>query len=118
LSGIVGILGRDGAPVDRPLLQSLAHFLSYRGPDACEVWADGSVGFGHTLLRTTYESLAENQPASLDRQFWITADARIDCRAELEAELTNAGRKVRQAAPDSELILHAYACLLYTSRCV
>ena len=105
----MGILGRDGAPVDRPLLQSLAHFLSYRGPDACEVWADGSVGFGHTLLRTTYESLAENQPASLDRQFWITADARIDCRAELEAELTNAGRKVRQAAPDSELILHAYA---------
>ncbi|MGA8768073.1 MAG: asparagine synthase-related protein, partial [Candidatus Acidiferrales bacterium] len=78
-------------------------------PDACEVWADGPVGFGHTLLRTTYESLAENQPASLDRQFWITADARIDCRAELETELANAGRKVRQAAPDPELILHAYA---------
>jgi asparagine synthase (glutamine-hydrolysing) len=109
LSGIVGIFERDGAPVDRPLLQSLTHFLSYRGPDACEVWADGSVGFGNTLLRTTYESLAENQPASLDRQFWITADARIDCRAELEAELTSAGRKVRLAAPDPELILHAYA---------
>jgi asparagine synthase (glutamine-hydrolysing) len=109
LSGIVGIFGRDGAPVDRPLLKSLTQFLSYRGPDACEVWADGSVGFGNTLLRTTYESLAENQPASLDRQFWITADARIDCRAELVAELTNAGRKVRQAAPDPELILHAYA---------
>jgi len=109
LSGIVGIFGRDGAPVDRPLLQSLTHCLSYRGPDACEIWADGSVGFGHTLLRTTYESLAENQPASLDRQFWITADVRIDCRAELEAELTDAGRKIRQAAPDPELILHAYA---------
>jgi asparagine synthase (glutamine-hydrolysing) len=109
LSGIVGIFGRDGAPVDRPLLQSLTRFLSYRGPDACEVWADGSVGFGNTLLRTTYESLAENQPTSLDRQFWITADARIDCRAELEAELTKAGRKIRQAAPDPELILHAYA---------
>jgi asparagine synthase (glutamine-hydrolysing) len=109
LSGILGIFGRDGAPVDRPLLQSLAQFQSFRGPDACEVWAEGPVGFGHTLLRTTYESLAENQPASLDRQFWITADARIDCRAELEAELTNAGRKIRQAPPDSELILHAYA---------
>jgi asparagine synthase (glutamine-hydrolysing) len=109
LSGIVGIFGRDGRPVDRPLLQSLAHFQSYRGPDACEVWADGPVGFGHALLRTTYESLAENQPASLDRQFWIVADARIDCRAELQAELTNAGRKIRPAAPDPELILHAYA---------
>jgi len=105
----VGIFGRDGAPVDRPLLQSLAHSLSYRGPDACEVWAEGPVGFGHTLLRTTYESLAENQPASLDRQFWITADARIDCRAELETELKTEGRKVKPAAPDPELILHAYA---------
>ncbi len=105
----MGIFGRDGAPVDRPLLQLLACALSFRGPDACEVWAEGTVGFGHTLLRTTYESLAENQPASLDRQFWITADARIDCRAELEAELANAGRKVRAAAPDPELILHAYA---------
>ncbi len=103
------MFGRGGAPVDRPLLQSLTRFLSYRGPDACEIWADGSVGFGNTLLRTTYESLAENQPASLDRLFWITADARIDCRAELEAELTGAGRKIRLAAPDPELILHAYA---------
>jgi asparagine synthase (glutamine-hydrolysing) len=109
LSGIVGIFGRDGVPVDRPLLQALTHSQSYRGPDACEVWADRSVGLGHTLLRTTYESLAENQPASLERKFWITADARIDCRAELVAELTNAGRKFRQAAPDPELILHAYA---------
>ena len=105
----MGTFGRDGAPVDRPLLQSLTRSLSYRGPDACEVWADGPVGFGNTLLRTAYESLAENQPASLDRQFWITADARIDCRAELVAELTKAGRKIRQAAPDAELILHAYA---------
>jgi asparagine synthase (glutamine-hydrolysing) len=95
--------------VDRPLLQSLTRFLSYRGPDACEVWADGSVGFGNTLLRTTYESLAENQPTSLDRQFWITADARIDCREDLAAALIKAGRKIRQAAPDPELILHAYA---------
>ena len=105
----MGIFGRDGAPVDRPLLESLTHFLGYRGPDACEIWVDGPVGFGHTLLRTTYESLAENQPAVLDRTFSITADARIDCRAELVAELTQAGRKIRQAAPDPELILHAYA---------
>lgn len=105
----MAIFERDGAPVDRPLLPSLTRFLSYRGPDACEVWTDGRVGFGHTLLRTTYESLAERQPASLDRQFWITADARIDCRAELIAELASEGRNVKQAAPDSELILQAYA---------
>jgi asparagine synthase (glutamine-hydrolysing) len=109
LSGIVGIFGRDGAPVNRPLLDSLTRFLSYRGPDACEVWTDGFVGFGHTLLRATYESLSEKQPATLDRQFSVTADARIDCRADLIAELTKTGRKVRQAGPDSDLILHSYA---------
>ncbi len=109
MSGIVGIFGRDGALVDRPLLRSLTHFLSFRGPDAREVWAEGQVGFGHTLLRTTNESLAERQPLSLEAQFTIAADARIDCRAELLAALAKAGRKVRQIAPDAELILHAYA---------
>ena len=109
MSGIVGFFGRDGAPVDRPLLRSLTHFLSFRGPDAREVWADGQAGFGHTLLRTTAESLAERQPASLDGRFTITADARIDCRAELLAALATAGRKVREHAPDADLILHAYA---------
>jgi asparagine synthase (glutamine-hydrolysing) len=116
LSGIVGIFGRDGAPVNRPLLESLTRSLNYRGPDACEVWTDGFVGLGHTLLRTTYESLTENQPAGLDRKFWITADARIDCRPELTSELAQAGRMVRQAAPDSELILHSYAA--WGERCV
>jgi asparagine synthase (glutamine-hydrolysing) len=116
LSGIVGIFGRDGAPVNRPLLESLTRSLSYRGPDACELWTDGFVGLGHTLLRTTYESLTEKQPATLDRKFWITADARIDCRAELTSELAQAGRMVRQAAPDSELILHSYAA--WGERCV
>jgi len=109
VSGIVGIFRKDGAPADRPLLQSLAHFLAYRGPDGREVWADGPVGFGHALLRTTYESLGDRQPTSLDRQFWITADARIDCRSELQTELEQKGQKVRNGAPDSELILHAYA---------
>jgi len=95
--------------VERSLLHSLTHFLSYRGPDAREVWADGSVGFGHTMLRTTHESAGERQPASLDGRFWITADARLDCRAELEAKLSAADRKCSRGAPDSVLLLHAYA---------
>jgi asparagine synthase (glutamine-hydrolysing) len=103
------MIGRDGAPVDRPLLRSLTHSLSFRGPDAREVWVNGQAGFGHTLLRTTNEAIAERQPAGMDGQFTITADARIDCRAELLAALAAVGRKVRPAAPDSELILHAYA---------
>ncbi|MGA8222605.1 MAG: asparagine synthase-related protein [Candidatus Acidiferrales bacterium] len=109
MSGIVGMYRRDGAPVERGLLGALAHYLSYRGPDARDVWADGSVGLGHTMLRTTREALNERQPASLDGRFWITADARLDCRAELETELEQADHKVGCPLPDSELILHAYA---------
>ena len=109
MSGIVGIYHRDGAPIERAFLKSLADFLAYRGPDSRECWVDGSVGLGHAMLRTTHESLNERQPASLDGRFWITADARLDARAELLQELKQRGREAQPGAPDSELILHAYA---------
>ena len=116
MSGIVGIFHRNGAPAERALLKNLAGFLAFRGPDSVATWRDGSIGLGHALLRTTRESLVEQQPASLDAQFWITADARLDSRAELIAELQNSGRKVRPNTPDSELILYAYA--VWGSPCV
>jgi len=109
LSGIVGILNTDGAPVDRYLLQALTNYLAFRGPDGHRTWTLGSIGFGHAMLRTTRESFHEAQPFGLDGRFWITADARIDCRAELVTKLQNSGRKLVRAATDPELILHAYA---------
>ena len=111
MSGIVGMYDRSGAPVDRTLLQALAHFLSYRGPDARETWSDGLVGLGHTMLRTTRESQIERQPASLDGRFWITADARIDCREELKGKLIEreGGKFHGLTATDSDLILRSYA---------
>jgi asparagine synthase (glutamine-hydrolysing) len=105
----VGIFHRDGAPAERALVEALTRYLSYRGPDAREVWAIGPVALGHASLRTTRESLNERQPASLDGRLWITADARLDCRAELEVKLEAAGRRCRRPSPDSELILQAYA---------
>jgi asparagine synthase (glutamine-hydrolysing) len=109
LSGIAGIVHRDGAPMERALLQSLVDFLSYRGPDARGSWMETSIGLGHALLRTTRESNGERQPASLDGRYWIVADARLDGRAELIAELQRAKRVVHSNAPDCELILQAYA---------
>ncbi|MGA8983489.1 MAG: asparagine synthase-related protein [Candidatus Acidiferrales bacterium] len=109
MSGIVGMYDRSGAPIERALLQALVHFLSFRGPDARETWSNGPVGLGHTMLRTTRESQIESLPASLNGQFWITADARIDCREELEATLAPEPNAPRRAATDSELILRAYA---------
>jgi asparagine synthase (glutamine-hydrolysing) len=107
---------RSGAPVDRGLLWSLTHFLSYVGPDARDTYSNGCVGLGHTMLRTSRESAHERQPASLGGQFLITADARIDCRDELHREFENAESNYRRAATDSELILRAYA--LWGEECV
>ena len=111
MSGIVGMFERGGAPVDRALVQALTHSIAYCGPDARDTWSSGCVGFGHTMLRTTRESENERQPASLDGQLWITADARIDCRDELIGAMERTGKAISGApgrrAYDAELILQA-----------
>jgi asparagine synthase (glutamine-hydrolysing) len=109
MSGIVGLLNLDGAPVDPALLASLTQSMALGGPDGQATWAEGAIGLGHTLLRTTFESAQEAQPCTLDGAAWITADARIDGRAELITELRARGRAGDSARPDVELILHAYA---------
>ncbi|MGD0544422.1 MAG: asparagine synthase-related protein [Candidatus Acidiferrales bacterium] len=96
-------------PVDRALLGALTDFMSYAAPDDLDTYSDGPVGLGHALLQTTRESFLERMPVSLDGKFWITADARIDCREELRGEIEKAESNRRPAASDSELILHAYA---------
>lgn len=108
MSGIVGIFNLDGRPVDRDLLASMTDAITYRGPDRQDIWVDRYVGFGHTLLRTTYESQYEKQPLSLDGEVWITADARVDGRSELIQKLIAKGCDVSAAAADVALILHAY----------
>jgi len=108
MSGIIGILNLDGAPVDRRLLARMTDFLVFRGPDAQNSWIDGAAGFGHTLLKTTYESERERQPFTLDEKVWIVADARVDARSDLIAKLKARGREVAADVPDVELILHAY----------
>ena len=120
MSGFVGILNLDGAPVDSYLLQRRTNSMTFRGPDAQEIWTDRNVGFGHAMLRTTWEAETEKQPLTLDRKVWLTADARIDGRAELIDELeAKLRRRVRiggsengsgpeRLPNDAELILLAY----------
>jgi asparagine synthase (glutamine-hydrolysing) len=82
--------------------------MAYRGPDAQEIHVDGSVGLGHALMHTGGDS-HERQPFTLDGRTWITADARIDARAELMADLGIQDSQARQTIRDEELILRAYA---------
>lgn len=109
MSGIVGIFRADGAPVDAALARALTRSLASRGPDARDTWCSGSVALGHAMLRSTEEPLGQIQPVDLDGRFWIAADARIDGREELCTSLRRAGSAPAGNAPDSLLILHAYA---------
>jgi asparagine synthase (glutamine-hydrolysing) len=116
MSGIVGIISLDGSPVDKVLLNRMTAFMDFRGPDARQVWINGDVGFGHTMLRTTFEAESERQPISLDETVWITADARIDGRSDLINKLRGKGRRILPNVTDPELILHAY--LVWEDNCV
>jgi asparagine synthase (glutamine-hydrolysing) len=107
VSGIVGMFERDGRPIDQGLLRALTDYLGFRGPNGSKTSVEGSAGFGHALLRTGPG--CDCQPASVDERFWITADARLDCREELEADLKSAGQRIEKNDEDSILILHSYA---------
>jgi asparagine synthase (glutamine-hydrolysing) len=106
MSGIGGLIRLDGRPVEPAELDGLRQRLAWRGPDAAGIWHAGPAGLVHALFRTTPESLSEQQPlASEDGRLVITADARLDNRAELCAAL---GRR-DEGQPDAALILAAYA---------
>ena len=116
MSGFVGILNLDGAPVDRDLMQRLTQLLTFRGPDAQAVLCKGPIGFGHTLFRTAWESAYERQPLTLDQQVWIVADARVDAREDLLRALGLEDSFPLAQTPDVELILRAY--LKWGERCL
>lgn len=108
MSAIAGIYVLDGRPVDCILLERMVESLTHRGPDGGGFWTEGSVGLGHRMLWTTPESLKERQPMlSEDGGLCLTADARVDNRDELKAELEAKGIRLRTDT-DAELILQAY----------
>lgn len=108
MSGIVGILNGDGQPLDPALLQTMTELMAFRGPDARDTWNEGYVGFGHALLRTTWESATERQPHSLDGKVWITGDIRLDRREDLIDKLRASRRNIEKDVTDVDLVLHAY----------
>jgi asparagine synthase (glutamine-hydrolysing) len=110
LSGILGCLSLDGAPVDGALLERMRDRLAHRGPDGSGIWTGGAAGLGHLAFHTTPESVHERQPlASDDGNLHLTLDGRVDNRAELLADLRAKGFEPRDDT-DAELVLQAYRC--------
>jgi asparagine synthase (glutamine-hydrolysing) len=108
LSGIVGILQRDGAPVAPEQLCVLVEAQRFAGSGAQATWTHGPIGFGHSVLSS--ESAAEDKAIIVGRaNLHITADVRLDSRVQLRSELASAGHHVLPSASDAELLLHCYA---------
>jgi len=108
VSGFIAIFNTNATPINRAILEQLTASLHFRGPDKQKVWTDGSVGLGHTLLKTSDEACYESQPASLGNDVWITGCIRIDAREDLVREL-GLQREIHLAqTPDSHLVLRAY----------
>jgi len=92
VSGIVGILNLDGSPVNPELLHTITQFLTFAAPMPSGRGAKVPSDSDTTLLHTSPAMPGDEQPANLDGKFWITADARIDARADLIDKLHSKGQ--------------------------
>jgi len=107
---------RDGAPADLRLFRALTEALSYCGSDASGVWSEGPVCLGNARSATTWGSREEKQPLALGNRLWLTADARLDDRAQLIRHLSASGDEDGPSATDCELIARSYE--LWGAKCV
>jgi asparagine synthase (glutamine-hydrolysing) len=108
MSGIAGIIHFDCAPVAPGLVEKMTGAMAYRGPDGIGHWVRGNVALGQCMLRTTPESMEEEQPlANEDESVVLVMDGRVDNWEELRRELMARGAVLRDRS-DAELVLRAY----------
>ena len=106
MSGIFGIFNRNGKPVEKKISNDMLEATSYWEPDELDLWIDGPIVLGHSMLWNTPESKYEHLPLAEDACVLIM-DARIDNREELIKKLTLPNRPMNEIG-DSEFVLAAY----------
>ena len=108
MSGIAGVIRFDGGPVEPGLVEKMTTAIAHRGPDGICHWIRGSVALGQCMLRTTPESLEEDQPlTNEDESLVLVMDGRVDNWEELRKELSDRDASLRDRS-DAELVLRAY----------
>ena len=108
MSGICGIMYFDERRASLEEIAPMNKAIAFRGRDESGARAEGPVALGNCLLRTTPESLHEHFPMEdSEAGLILTADARIDNRAELISALAITLSSERPIT-DGELILWAY----------
>lgn len=107
MSGFAAVVPPAGAPVDRALVERIAAFLAFRGPDGTAARVLDGCGLAHSLLLTG-DRPGPAGPFSLDESLHVVCDARLDARAGLLRALRGAGHAAAPDAPAAELIARAY----------
>lgn len=107
MSGIAGLLRFDRQPVNRAELERVANALRAHGPDRSHVAVNGSIGFVHVLMRITGEDQFDHQPYCGPSGSMITADLRLDNRAEMLARIGVAPQEA-MTWPDSRILLSVW----------
>ena len=108
MSGIAGVIRFDGGPVEPGLVEKMTAAMAHRGPDGIRQWFRGSVALGQCMLRTTPESLEEEQPlTNEDESLVLVMDGRVDNWEALRKDLLDRDANLRDRS-DAELVLRAY----------
>ncbi len=113
MCGIVGIINRDGLPVERAVLADMADALRHRGPDGEGSFISGSVGLYHKRL-AIIDLVTGAQPMTAG-PLTIVFNGEIYNYVELRQELIQRGHSFGTAS-DTEVILAMYA--EYGTACV
>ncbi len=106
MSGLFGIFNRNGAPVERAVLEAMAQSIAHRGGDLLEFSIQRGAGFGCHLRRVVPESINERQPLLDDSGNLLLFDGRIDNREDLLEALDL--RDAASELSDSDLVLRAF----------
>lgn len=107
MSGIFGLFQRDGAPIDPADVQKMMAAMAHWGPDGRSHQIAGPLAFGQLLLHNTPQAYHEQLPRQTTSGLLLTAEARLDNRAELCPQL-NIPHPDRDTITDSQLIELAY----------
>jgi asparagine synthase (glutamine-hydrolysing) len=113
MCGIVGIINRDGLPVESAVLADMADAIRHRGPDGEGVFLADSIGFYHKRL-AVIDLVTGNQPMTAG-PLTIVFNGEIYNYLELRAGLISRGYSF-QTSSDTEVILAMYAA--YGVECV
>ena len=101
VSGVCVVATFDGSTVEADTLEPMQAAAPYRGIDGTGSWFGAGIGMAQQLLLATGDEVAA---PLVDGELVIVADARLDNRDELLADL----RDIRRDATDAELIAAAF----------